>query len=295
MRFAVLPELRALSRKQLTIASNRRQLAASHQRSWLWGHHAVMETLRARRWPIDELFIANELPEDQKLLLRDAADQLQILLHQTSTERLRQLSGRTDTQGLLARMQEYPLEKLPTAAELALEQKQAVDRVSETPPLYVCLDRIQDPHNFGAILRNCDAVQAAGVIIGCQQQAAVTPHVARASSGAVNHLRIMQTDSLTAAMLQFAAAGFRIAAASEKATDDLWNTPLHQPTVLVIGTEATGIAADLLSCCDLQVRIPMQGQVGSLNAAVAAGILMFECRRQAEAWSSHNTEKKTHD
>ncbi len=253
-----------------------------------------METLRARRWPIDELLISQELPADQQQLLCDTARELQIPFQQTSAERLRQLSGRSDTQGLLARMQEYPLEKLPSAADLVQILQQAVSHPSATPPLYVCLDRIQDPHNFGAILRNCDAVRAEGIIIGRQQQAAVTPHVARASSGAVNHLRIIQAAELTTALRQFSAAGFRIVAASEKATCDLWNTSLHVPAVLVIGTEATGIAADLLECCDLQVRIPMQGQVGSLNAAVAAGILMFECRRQSAAWLSQITENDTH-
>lgn len=260
--------------------SPKRRLAASHQRSWLWGHHAVLETLLGGRWPIDELFVADTLPP-QTLEQALAAARVQgiSVIHSTA-DRMQQLCGHEDHQGLLARMQSYPFQSVPGATEIRQRIHDA-DRNGTLCPLFVCLDRLQDPHNFGAILRSCDAVQAAGVIVGSSQQAAVTPHVARASSGAVNHLDIMQTGSLLQTVMEFRSAGCTAVAATEKASQNLWSSSLNRPTLLVIGTEATGIAPALLKLCDLHVSIPMLGQVGSLNAAVAAGILLFECRRQS--------------
>jgi 23S rRNA (guanosine2251-2'-O)-methyltransferase len=104
--------------------------------------------------------------------------------------------------------------------------------------------------------------------------------VARASSGAVNHLQLFQIPSLVDGLQLMQQQGFRAVAATEKAQGSLWQADLSGPIVLLIGSEATGISPQLLQQCDLQVGIPMLGKVGSLNAAVAAGILLYECRRR---------------
>jgi 23S rRNA (guanosine2251-2'-O)-methyltransferase len=118
------------------------------------------------------------------------------------------------------------------------------------------------------------------VIIGERSQVAVTPHVARASAGAVNHQTIVRVSSLTNAISELKQKGVRIGAASEKSEHVLWDADLKGPTAVVIGSEATGIDPQILSLCDLRIAIPMFGGVNSLNAAVAAGILLYECRRQ---------------
>ncbi|MEY3176755.1 MAG: hypothetical protein RLZZ436_4669 [Planctomycetota bacterium] len=267
-----------------------RGFAGSHQRAWLWGRHAVLETLAAARWPVLELFTSDALAPDVLLPLQQAAARISIPLQQVSGTRLEQLCRQPDHQGVVARMGEFPME---TTADLATAVRAAATAATAAattplstaptvpPPLFVMLDRIQDPWNFGAILRCCDAVQAAGIVIGTASQSSVTPHVARASSGALNHLRIFQTPDLAQATDIFRQANFRIAAASEKSSDLLWNTPLAGPLLLIIGSEAVGVAPRLLECCDVRAAIPMLGQVTSLNAAVAAGILLYECRRQS--------------
>jgi len=257
-----------------------RTYAGSHQRAWLWGRHAVLETLAAARWPVLELFTSDSLAAEARQSLRQAATRLSLPLHEVSGSRLEQLCRQPDHQGVAARMGPFPLQ---SAADLAVAIRTANSSAAgtATPPLFVMLDRIQDPWNFGAILRCCDAVQASGVVIGTAAQSTVTPHVARASSGAVNHLQIFQTPDLVDSTAMFRQAGFRIAAASEKSPNLLWNTSLAGPLLLLIGSEALGVAPELLERSDVHAAIPMLGSITSLNAAVAAGILLYECRRQS--------------
>lgn len=259
--------------------------AASHQRSWLRGHHAVLETLTAGRWPVIELFADPQLPPDVLQRVRVLAAQQQIPVQLAESRRLEQLCRHSDHQGLLARMGEFPWESLTDLAALlsvaANSQRTKVTNGSHrTAPLFVLCDRLQDAHNFGAILRCCDAVHVDGIVTGEREQVSVTPHVARASSGAVNHLRLFRGSSTTEALRLFRAAGYQVLAASEKASTQLWQASLQGPQVLVIGSEAHGIAQELLELCHLRIAIPMLGRVSSLNAAVAAGILLYECRRQ---------------
>ena len=108
----------------------------------------------------------------------------------------------------------------------------------------------------------------------------MTPQVARSSSGAVNHVPIAATDNLSNACRSISEAGFTIAAASEKSDSAAWNSRLSTPVALIIGSEAHGVSEELIDLCDDHLRIPMLGQVSSLNAAVAAGILLYEIRRQ---------------
>lgn len=249
--------------------------AGSHQRCWLWGRHAVLEALTAARWPVLELLAAAELPEPDRRKVAALATQQQLPLQTVPAARLLQLCHQPDHQGLLARMGPFPY-----ADQNALLSAARNAASSGRQGLFVLCDQLQDPHNFGAILRCCDAVAADGVIVGVTGQAAVTPHVARASSGAVNHLQLFQVPSLPDCLQSLQQLGYCATAASEKATHSLWAASLHGPLVLIIGSEATGISPPLLQRCDIQVGIPMQGHVGSLNAAVAAGILLYECRRQ---------------
>jgi 23S rRNA (guanosine2251-2'-O)-methyltransferase len=258
--------------------------AGSHQRSWLWGRHAVLETLRAQRWEIQELFVADDLsPEltaEVSALARSSDVQIQIV----TEERIFELCHSDEHQGMLARMAEFPYDNLASVLTTTHLPDQRANGAS-TSPLFVICDRIQDAHNFGAILRCCDAMKVQAVIIGERSQVAVTPHVARASAGAVNHQTIVRVSALTDAVSELKQQGVRIVAASEKAQHLLWNADLKGPAAVVIGSEATGIDAQIQSLCDLQIAIPMFGGVNSLNAAVAAGIILYECRRQQRSVS----------
>ncbi|MCA9050105.1 MAG: 23S rRNA (guanosine(2251)-2'-O)-methyltransferase RlmB [Planctomycetaceae bacterium] len=262
--------------------NRRRQLDASHQKNWLIGRYAVTEMLRAGRWPPEEIFAADHLPTElhnELLLLSDRAG---LVLHHVSNDRLTELCHSQHHQGLIARMGPYPYADPDTLGHLvrSLPTSHTLTAGRSLPPLVVVCDRLQDSFNFGAILRCCDAMAVNAVIIGETEQAGVTPQVARSSAGAVNHVPVIRAANLCATVQDIRSQGFRVLAASEKSPTDVWNSEIAGPTALIIGSEAHGVAAELLTCCDLVVSIPMLGRVGSLNAAVAAGILLSEIRRR---------------
>ena len=252
--------------------SRRRQFAVSHQKNWLIGRHAVLETLRADRWPIEELYLDAELPATDPVVR--LASRKGVVARRVPAARLTELCHASHHQGMAARMGAFPYRD----AAWLLASVQAAS--GSPPPLIVICDRIQDTHNFGAILRTCDAVAAMAVVIGHHEQAAVSPQVSRSSAGAVNHVPVVACESLTDTVRQLSATGVRIAAASEKAASEHWSAVLTGPVGLIVGSEATGVHDALLEQVDCGLRIPMMGQVGSLNAAVAASVVLYEIRRQ---------------
>jgi 23S rRNA (guanosine2251-2'-O)-methyltransferase len=266
--------------------SKKGTFSGNHQRSWLWGHHAVCETLRSGKWPVIEIFATPDAFEQSSALLL-AKRKEGVPVDIVAAPRLEQLSRSTEHQGLVARLGEFPyqtqdnLERMLRQA-ITAHANQEVTASGDTvlPPLVVICDRIQDTFNFGAILRCCDGASVIAVIIGDHCQADVTPHVARSSSGAVNHIPIIKVADLFRAAEFVKQLGLQLIAADANAKTSVWNSKLSGATALVIGSEAHGIEPEFLAICDQRVCIPMQGQVTSLNAAVAAGILLYEIRRQ---------------
>jgi 23S rRNA (guanosine2251-2'-O)-methyltransferase len=264
--------------------SPRRGFSGNHQRSWLWGHHAVTETLATGVWPVIEI-LANEKASDRFSNLLRSKQTAGIPLQIVDSTRIEQLTGSKEHQGLAARLGPFPYQSLDvlTSQILSIDREHAQDpsRQSKSKvPLVVMCDRLQDAFNFGAILRCCDGANVTGIIVGDHAQAEVTPHVVRASSGAVNHLSIVQVSDLVAASAMLKQQGMRLVAADANAQANLWTTALTQPMVLIIGSEAMGVHPELLAICDHRLSIPMQGKVTSLNAAVATGVVLYEIRRQ---------------
>ena len=255
------------------------KFSGNHQRSWLWGHHAVLETLATGVWPIHEIVSsANAFKQSSEVLAAKQA--AGIPLEIVDSERLQQLTGSSEHQGLAVRLGPFPYQSLDS-----LSTRVQSSSPSDNVPLVVICDRLQDAFNFGAILRCCDGVNVTAVIIGDHAQADVTPHVVRSSSGAVNHLSIVKVSSLIETVQRLKQLGFQIVAADANTDTGLWSAKLTQPTALIIGSEATGVQSELLAACDLRLWIPMLGRVSSLNAAVAAGILLYEIRRQQHTLS----------
>ncbi len=266
--------------------SKQRRFSGNHQRGWLWGYHAVTETLATGKWPVIEIFATpGAYEKSRSLLVKFENDNVPLTI--VDSDRLDQLSRSTEHQGLVARLGAYPYHALDEITEQLKNHHAAATAAEATSvpfraqPLVVICDRIQDTFNFGAILRCCDGANVLAVIVGNHSQAEVTPHVARSSSGAVNHIPIVQVDDLQAAAELLKSHSMRIVAADSNASTSAWSSPLSGAIALVIGSEATGIDPKLLAICDQRVCIPMQGKVTSLNAAVATGILLYEIRRQS--------------
>ena len=266
--------------------SKKRLFSGNHQRSWLWGYHAVTETLLTGRWPVIEIFSNQQAFEKSSELLL-AKKNSGIPFTVVDSSRLEELAQSRDHQGLVIRLGQFPYQNIETftsvikqaIADQSLDGSNQSDRNTPRPLVVIC-DRIQDSFNYGAILRSCDGASVIGVIVGSQGQADVTPHVVRSSSGAVNHIPIVRTDDLIHAARLMQGQGLQLVAADANTQTSVWDSEISGATALVIGSEATGISPELLSICNKKICIPMQGKVTSLNAAVAAGILLYEIRRQ---------------
>lgn len=252
-----MPARRETGRKQ--------PLLGTHQRSWIWGRNLVTETLRAGIWTPYELRLAPEAEPE----FRDLAESREVVLHVEPAARLTQLCGAADHQGVLAKMPPFPY---ADAADL-------LDAATRDA-FFVVTDHLQDPYNFGAIVRSAECFGATGVFIPRERQVGVTSQVARSSAGSVNHVPIARTDDLHALASDLQRHGVRLVAASEHAKTPVGEADLSGPVAVLIGNEGVGIEKTLLAKCDLAVAIPLTGHVGSLNAAVAAGILLYEVARR---------------
>ena len=244
-------------------------LLGNHQRCWLWGRHVVTETLRAARWPVLELHLSDRLPEVDLKFAEQWSQSCGGLLSIASFDRLTELCHSREHQGFLAKMGEFPYDR--TEEVLAAMKPQ---------PLFAILDGLQDPHNFGAIIRSAHMLGADALFVPASGQVDVTVQVARSSAGAVNHLPIAQAEDLVTLAAQLRSRGVRLIGTSQNAEHRLFECDLSSGVAIVIGNEGTGIRAELLAVCDELVTIPQFGAVESLNAAVSAGILFYEAQRQ---------------
>jgi 23S rRNA (guanosine2251-2'-O)-methyltransferase len=153
------------------------------------------------------------------------------------------------------------------------------------PPLYLVLDTIQDPQNFGSLLRTAAAVGVAGVILPEHRAVGVTPGVRRASAGAVEHLRVARVTNLVRALNQLKAAGVWVVGLDTGATQSFDELAAPGPVALVVGGEEQGLRRLVREACDLQVKIPMEPTIQSLNAAVAGSIVLHHYYRRRAAAS----------
>ncbi|QDU37764.1 Putative TrmH family tRNA/rRNA methyltransferase [Maioricimonas rarisocia] len=241
----------------------------SHQKCWLWGRNVVLETLRSGDWKPLELLVADRLDPDVSDEVRRLADEAEIPVDQADAADLHARCGTSEHQGLLARMPAFPWRSL----ESLLEGDLSACRLA-------VLDGVQDPFNFGAIVRSADVLAMDGILVGTRRQCDITAQVVRSSAGAVSHLPLYRAEDLPAAVAALRQQDVVVAGASEAATVDAEQFDFSGPVAVVIGNEGMGISDALKEQCDALVGIPQQGHVGSLNAAVAASLLFYEVGRQ---------------
>lgn len=148
------------------------------------------------------------------------------------------------------------------------------------PPVYLALDHVQDPHNLGACLRTCDAAGVAGVVITRDQSVGLTPTVAKVASGAAETVPLYRVTNLVRTIELFKQYGFWVTGAAGEASEDLYQSRLEGPMLLVMGAEGKGMRRLTREHCDSLVNIPMAGSVSSLNLSVATGIILYELRRR---------------
>lgn len=247
----------------------KQKLLGSHARCWIWGRNAVLETLKAGRWPYLDLYLSDTLPAADIDQATRLAGRLGPAPCVEAPEQLTRLAHTSEHQGYLARMTEFPY----------VSEQEALDSLP-TAPFCAILDRVQDPFNLGAIVRSAEVFGVDAVFLGASGQVGVTSMVVRSSAGAVNRVPIVRVPSVEEIVDHLAVRGVRVVAASEKAQPTLAEQAFREGTAILVGNEGYGVDPRLLAKCAACVRIPQSGQIGSLNAAVAASIFFYEVRRQ---------------
>ncbi|HYI00723.1 23S rRNA (guanosine(2251)-2'-O)-methyltransferase RlmB [Hyalangium sp.] len=243
-----------------------------HERH-VYGVNPVLEALRVRSDEVERLYITEgQLGSRAAAEILSRARDAGIRVERVTRERLATLAEGGVHQGVVAELRGFQYAELPDVLSAAQE--------SGRPPLIVVLDGIQDPHNLGAIIRSAHALGAHGVVIGKDRAVPVTGVVAKASAGAVEHCPIARVVNISRALEELKEAGVWVAAAEAHATEPLWKARLDGPLAIVVGAEGAGVREGVLKHCDFRLRIPMAGQVGSLNASVSAAILLYEVARQ---------------
>ncbi len=249
----------------------------------LLGPHAVLEALRAGRRDIERIFLSREGPDSRIAEIMSLARGRGVPVKREKRRRLDELAKAVGHQGVVAVVSEAAYED---PFELVARIKAA------TPlPLLVVLDGIQDPQNLGAIIRTGEAAGADGLFIPKHRAVAVTPAVARASAGAVEHLPLARVSGLPAFLTWLKGQGIWILGADPGAARSLYEIDLCVPLALVIGAEHRGLGALVRGRCDLLASIPMRGRLASLNAAASAAVLLFEVQRQ-RANAIHSSENR---
>jgi len=241
-------------------------------REFIYGRNPVYETLRAKRRDIFRLLIAEGVHENGRLaeILYTTA-QRKIPCEYTPRPRLDKIAS--NHQGVILEASSYPYLELQDILDLAEERGE---------PLFVLiLDTLQDPQNLGTLLRTAEAVGVHGIIIPLAHTAQVTPAVVNASSGASEHLAIARANLAQAIRELKKAVVWVIGLDHNGQNLDLTggemqkSDPLKGPLVVVVGSEGEGIRPLVKKSCDLLLRLPMQGQVESLNAAVAGSVVLY--------------------
>lgn len=236
----------------------------------LEGRNAVREALRAGK-EILEIYLLTSGKDRIFQEIRDQAKKQRIPVKLMERPELDRISRSDNHQGVIAMVPAFQYASL----DLLLQKCQGKDS-----PLILILDGVEDPHNLGSILRSAEVFGAHGVVIPKRRAVGVTPVVAKVASGALEHIPVAQVSNLTETLKQLKKAGFWIAGGEGESRVTVMQQDLTGSLGLVIGSEGKGISRLVREHCDYLVSIPMAGSTGSLNASVAAGVLLYEISRQ---------------
>lgn len=234
------------------------------------GRNAVIEALRSGK-TIDKLYIQEGVQDGPIMTLRREAKKREVMVKYVTRERLDQLSSTGKHQGTIAFIAAYEYAEISDMLRLA--------RKKGEPPFLFLLDGIEDPHNLGAIIRTANLAGAHGVIIPKNRAVGLTATVARTSAGALNYTPVARVTNLAKTIEELKKEGLWFVCA-DMGGERMYSLDLTGPMGLVIGSEGEGVSRLVKEKCDFIASIPMQGDIDSLNASVAAGVIAYEIVRQ---------------
>ena len=238
----------------------------------LFGIHAVQAALEYSAKKINHAWIDGQRQDKRlKLIINDLAS-LGIDAEKLDRKKLDRMADGNNHQGIIVEIE------MPTVRSEG-QLKQAVEALTDMP-LFLVLDQVQDPHNLGACLRTADAVGLHGIIVTKDNATGITPTVCKVASGAAETVPVYQVINLARTLRWLKEQNIWVMGSSGAAQQSVFEADLNMPLALVMGTEGTGMRQLTEKQCDFLVKIPMAGQVESLNVSVAAGVMMYEAFRQ---------------
>ena len=240
------------------------------------GRNAVLEAFRSGKC-VDKLFILDGCQDGPVRTIAREARKTDTIINYVSKERLDQLSETRAHQGVIAQVAAYEYSTVDEILARAEEKGEA--------PFLILLDNVEDPHNLGAIIRTANLAGAHGVIIPKRRAVGLTSTVAKTSAGAINYTPVAKVTNIVRTIEELKEKGIWFVCA-DMGGETMYDLDLTGPMGLVIGNEGEGVSRLVREACDFTAFIPMKGDIDSLNASVAAGVLAYEIVRQRLVKSS---------
>ena len=241
--------------------------------NYIFGIHAVLEAARAGK-DMDKVLVRRGGGSELLKKLLGELGSMEIPIQQVPVEKLNRITTKNH-QGVIAYLSEISYVDITTLLPSIFERGE--------DPLILLLDGISDVRNFGAIARSAECAGVHAIVIPASGSAAINADAIKTSAGALHRIEVCRHRDLLTVMRFLKESGLSLFAATEKASDTLYETDMNGPAALIMGSEDAGISPQLLRVADSWVSIPMKGTIASLNVSVAAGVMLFEVLRQREA------------
>lgn len=241
------------------------------EEEWIAGKHSVIEALRSGR-TINKIWLAENAQKHLTQPIIVEAKKAGVIVQQADKRKLDQMVPGIQHQGVVAQAAPHAYAEVEDLLAAAAEKGQA--------PFLILLDEIEDPHNLGSILRTADCTGAHGVIVPKRRSAAVTATVSKTSAGAVEYVPVARVSNLAQTIDRLKEEGIWVVGTDVNAAEPVFgNGVFTGPVAIVIGNENKGMGRLIREKCDVLVKLPMEGRINSLNASVAAGVVMYEVLR----------------
>jgi 23S rRNA (guanosine2251-2'-O)-methyltransferase len=245
-------------------------LATGAEKDMIFGTRAVMEAIRAGK-EIESLLIQKDLQNDLIKELKDTAAEYGVTFVKVPVEKLNRVT-RKNHQGVICFLSPITYASLDNILNTAFAEGRM--------PLLLVLDRVTDVRNFGAIARTAECLGADALVIPSRGSARINSDAMKTSAGALNFIPVCREANLKDTIRYMKDSGLQVIACTEKAEKNLWETSLEGPVALLMGSEEDGISPEYLKMASSEVKIPMQGQIASLNVSVASSLCLYEVARQ---------------
>ncbi|KAB8127751.1 23S rRNA (guanosine(2251)-2'-O)-methyltransferase RlmB [Gracilibacillus oryzae] len=238
---------------------------------WIGGKNTVIEVLQSGR-TVEKVFLIENLNQGLARKIESMAKKANATVQRVPKKRLDQLLEGGNHQGIAALVSAYEYKTLDDLFDVAESREEA--------PFFLILDEVEDPHNLGSILRTADATGAHGVIIPKRRAVGLTATVAKTSVGAIEHIPVVRVTNIVQTIKELKEKNVWVVGTEAEATEEYRKLDGTLPLALVIGNEGNGMSRLVRENCDWTINLPMRGHVSSLNASVAASILMYEVYRK---------------